>query len=163
MRWPVKTNLAALATWAISWVLINTAWIAVGDTQLTGSELAAIANLVPAIAILAIFISRYRTLALVGKIFSAALALSFLLWMILTDPSRSPAVIHILESISGIQNATAEQAAVEIERLPMFYVASASLALTSLVNLLTAQAKGRSREDLDSLQDENRSLWDEQR
>ena len=47
---------------AISWILANTAWLAIGEEDLVGTELIQLLDLLPAISLLLIFIASYRKL-----------------------------------------------------------------------------------------------------
>ena len=92
-------GLAAIliAAW---WISINVAWVEVGSNQqLTGGELAGWLNLVPAIALAALFIAGYGRLTKVLGVFAAMVVVYSALVTLTYDWVENQAVTDILEQI----------------------------------------------------------------
>ena len=160
----MRSNLGALALVnALLWVLVNVGWLSVGSEQLTGSQLNNIFNLLPAIALLMIFISAYkrfqRSLWIGSGVVSALVAVV----VITSDFAKSPAVIEILEGLTGIQNATPADAGLILTAGPMVWV-SFSVSLLAFVLALFLAARPPQQQVVEKEQkiQDNRSLWDEQ-
>lgn len=148
---------------ALLWVLVNVGWLSVGSEQLTGSQLNNIFNLLPAIALLMIFISAYkrfqRSLWIGSGVVSALVAVV----VITSDFAKSPAVIEILEGLTGIQNATPADAGLILTAGPMVWV-SFTVSLLAFVLALFLAARPPQQQVVEKEQkiQDNRSLWDEQ-
>lgn len=160
----VKSSLGLLAlSHALLWVFVNTAWLDVGAEQLTGSQLSNTMNLLPAIALIMVFISAYkklqRTLWVGSGIASGLVGIIALT----TNFAKSPAVVEILENLSGIQNATPGDAGLILTAGPMVWVSALTSGLALSLSLLLAikPPKPKSKEVAAAIED-NRSLWDEQ-
>jgi len=160
----MRSSLGALALInALLWVLVNVGWLSVGSEQLTGSQLNNLLNLLPAIALLMIFISAYkrfqRTLWIGSGVTSALVAVI----VITSDFAKSPAVIEILEGLTGIQNATPADAGLILTAGPMVWVSSL-ISLLTLVLALFLAARPPQQQVVEKEQkiEDNRSLWDEQ-
>jgi chromate transport protein ChrA len=160
----MRSSLGALALInALLWVLVNVGWLSVGSEQLTGSQLNNLLNLLPAIALLMIFISAYkrfqRTLWIGSGVTSALVAVI----VITSDFAKSPAVIEILEGLTGIQNATPADAGLILTAGPMVWV-SFLISLLTLVLALFLAARPPQQQVVEKEQkiEDNRSLWDEQ-
>jgi hypothetical protein len=162
----LKTKLSLLAlSLAIWWVTINVTWISIGDSGLTGGELAPALNLAPAIAITALFIAAYgrlvRALLVMVSLVSGVAAY----FTVATDWAQSGAVISILERISGVMNADQHAAGVAIEHSPMLYASALVATLASALAIwaiFAARQPTPSRASEETGAIDNRSLWDEQ-
>lgn len=162
----LKTKLSLLAlNLAIWWVTINVTWISIGDTGLTGGELAPALNLAPAIALTALFIAAYGRVVrglLVMVSLVAGVAAYFTL---ATDWALSAAVVTVLEQLSGVMDADQHAAGVAVNVSPMLYVSTLSASLASALAIWAILRAGqpteaRTREETGAI--DNRSLWDEQ-
>lgn len=160
----MKSSLGLLAiNHALLWVLVNTAWLSVGTEELTGSQLSNTLNLLPAISLIMIFISAYkklqRTLWVGSGISSAMVAVI----AVTSDFAKSPAVVEILENLTGIQNATPADAGLILTPGPMVWISSGvsvlALGMSIFLTLRPPQARVQQRE---TQTEDNRSLWDEQ-
>lgn len=152
----------AILSIAVSWVLANTAWLSIGQEQLAGTELIQLLNLLPAIALLLIFISSYRKFQR-SLLLSAALAMAgFSYLAIFSDLTKTAAAIKIYESLSGIQGAGPSDVEVlSISTLMPWFAAAFSLASLALT-VLTALKPGVKAETKRLELEDNRALWDEQ-
>lgn len=160
----MKSSLGLLAlSHALLWVLVNTAWLTVGSEQVTGSQLSNTLNLLPAISLIMVFISAYkkfqRTLWSASGVTSGLVAVI----AITTDFAKSPAVVEILEKLTGIQNATPADAGLILTPGPMVWISAAASFVAVAVSVYAVvrppQARNRERE---AETEDNRSLWDEQ-
>jgi hypothetical protein len=165
MRWVMRsrTSLAALAI-AIWWVLVNLPWLTVGETEFTGGQLIPVLNLLPAIALTALFISMYGKLRKTLLIAVTLVLGGGLFVSLVTDLSISAVVISELERLSGILNPESHEAGVKIADS---WAKFASIGLNSLAILVTLMSlRGKSspgnRESSEPEAQDNRSLWDEQ-
>ncbi len=165
MRWAMraKSSLVALCI-ALWWVLVNLPWLAVGQEEFTGGQLIPVLNLLPAIALTALFISMY------GKLRKTLLAAIFLVLLTgiylsaTTDLAASAVVISELERLSGVMNPDSHQAGVAIAEAWGKYAAIAVNAL-AMISVLFGSRSGRARqsqEQGETAAEDNRSLWDEQ-
>lgn len=165
MRWAMrnKTSLIALSI-AVWWVFVNLPWLTVGQEEFTGGQLIPVLNLLPAIALTALFISMY------GKLRKTLLVAIFLVLLVAlyvsysTDLAKSAVVIAELERLSGVLNPDSHQAGVTIATA---WGKFAAMALNGLALLSVAfgpranQSKATEAENEGNAED-NRSLWDEQ-
>lgn len=160
----MKSSIGLLAlSHSLLWVFVNTAWLSVGQQDLTGSQLSNTMNLLPAIALIMVFISAYKKLQRslwVGSGIASGLVGVIALT---TDFSKAPAVVEILESLTGIQNAIPADAGIVLTPGPMLWVS----AITSLVALgvsvwLAIKPPLAKSKDVAAAIEDNRSLWDEQ-
>ena len=160
----MKSSLGLLAlSHALLWVFVNTAWLRVGSQDLTGSQLSNTLNLLPAISLIMVFISAYkkfqRSLWIGSGItsgFVAVIALS-------TDFAKSPAVVEILEALTGIQNATPADAGLTLTMGPMVWVSAATGILALVLGVLLAVRPPTPSTRTSQIKTEdNRTLWDEQ-
>lgn len=158
-----KSSLAILSI-AIWWVFINLPWIAVGSAEFTGGQLIPVMNLLPAIAITALFISLYgklRRLLLVSVMAILGLAIYLSLS---TALESSAVVIAELERLSGILNPESHEAGVIIVetwgKLAAITANAIGMAITALGLRATTAKTREASEEMDS--GDNRSLWDEQ-
>lgn len=158
-----KTSLIALSI-AIWWVLVNLPWLLVGDEEFTGGQVIPVLNLLPAIALTALFISIY------GKLRKTLLAAIFLVLLgglylsAVTDLSVSAVVISELERLSGVMNPDTHQVGVAISEAWGKYASIAINALALLAVLFgfrTQQSSSAEGQNATEAED-NRSLWDEQ-
>lgn len=160
----MKSNLGLLAfSHALLWVLVNTAWLRVGSQDLTGSQLSNTLNLLPAIALLMVFISAYkkfqRSLWVASGVTSGLVGVI----AITSDFAKSPAVVEILESLTGIQNATPGDAGLILTPGPMVWISSTLSLLAFFVSLyVTLRPAQQSARQKEAETADNRSLWDEQ-
>lgn len=160
----MKSNLGLLAfSHALLWVLVNTAWLRVGPQDLTGSQLSNTLNLLPAIALLMVFISAYkkfqRSLWVASGVTSGLVGVI----AITSDFAKSPAVVEILESLTGIQNATPGDAGLILTPGPMVWISSTVSLLAFFVSLyVTLRPAQQSAKQKEAETADNRSLWDEQ-
>ncbi len=160
----MKSNLGLLAfSHALLWVLVNTAWLRVGSQDLTGSQLSNTLNLLPAIALLMVFISAYkkfqRSLWVASGVTSGLVGVI----AITSDFAKSPAVVEILESLTGIQNATPGDAGLILTPGPMVWISSTVSLLAFFVSLyVTLRPAQQSARQKEAETADNRSLWDEQ-
>lgn len=143
--------------------MVNIAWLNVGDEQLTGSQLNNALNLLPAISLIMLLISAYkrfqRSLWLASGVSSGLVSLV----VFVSDFSASPAVVAVLQTMTGIQNATPADAGITLN-LGIAAWLSAGLSIVALLASLffaisnkQAAASKRAEQSTD-----NRSLWDEQ-
>ena len=165
MRWAMRSKssllVLALALW---WILVNLPWLAVGDQEFTGGQLIPVLNLLPAIALTAVFISRYRKLRKTLLLLVAAMATLGLYVSFTQDLQSSAVVIAELERLSGVLNPESHEAGVSITELwgkLAAIGANAGAALASVLSLLGSTSEARAKSQTQDSQD-NRSLWDEQ-
>lgn len=165
MLWAMgtKASLVALGI-AIWWVLVNLPWLIVGDEEFTGGQLIPVLNLLPAIALTALFISMYGNLR--KTLLTATVLVSAMgLYLSLTaDLAASAVVIAELERLSGMLNPDSHDAGVAISEAWGKYAAiavNASALLAGLLGLRSTSTK-LPRGESESATDDNRSLWDEQ-
>ncbi len=165
MRWAMraKTSLIALSI-GLWWVLVNLPWLSVGQEEFTGGQVIPVLNLLPAIALTALFISMYGKLrrTLLAAIFLVLLSGVFLSYA--TDLSSSAVVISELERLSGVMNPDSHQAGVAISEAWGKYAAMAVNLLAVVSVLLGSRTRQASSDDASSQtpSEDNRSLWDEQ-
>lgn len=165
MLWAMRSKSAlvvvALALW---WVLVNLPWLAVGEAEFTGGQLIPVLNLLPAIALTAVFISFYGKLRSV-LLLLVAIVTGFGLYVSLTqDLGASAVVVAELERLSGVLNPGSHDAGVSISELwGKFAAIGASVAalFASLLSLFGSRGDSISKSKVEQSQD-NRSLWDEQ-
>jgi len=160
----VKSSLGLLAlSQALLWIFVNTAWLDVGSEQLTGSQLSNTMNLLPAIALIMVFISAYKKLQRTLWIGSGITSGLVGVMALSTDFAQSPAVVEILENLSGVQNATPADAGIILTAGPMIWVSVVSSFVAFALGILLAikPPKPKSKEIAAAIED-NRSLWDEQ-
>ena len=158
-----KSSLVVLAL-ALWWVLVNLSWLLVGEEEFTGGQLIPVLNLLPAIALTALFISLYgklrRTLLfLVAGITGLGIFIS-----ISQDLEASAVVIAELERLSGVLNPDSHEAGVSISYLwGQFAAIGAGIATMFAVafSLFGSKSKSTATAETDQTHD-NRSLWDEQ-
>ncbi len=160
----MKSSLGLLAfSHALLWIFVNTAWLSVGSEQLTGSQLSNTMNLLPAIALVMVFISAYKKLQRTLWI-GSGIASGFVgLIAVTTNFAQSPAVVEILESLTGVQNATPADAGLILTAGPMVWVSVATSFVAFALSILLAikPPTPKSKEVAAAIED-NRSLWDEQ-
>lgn len=165
MRWAMRAkSSASILAIAIWWVLVNLPWLSVGAEEFTGGQLIPVLNLLPAIAITALFISLYGKLRRF-LIASVAVILGFGAYISLSvDLSTSAVVIAELERVSGVLNPQSHEAGVAIsEQWGKFAsVATNSLALIFIALSFTSNKARSDRDNGDEESSDNRSLWDEQ-
>lgn len=157
-------NFTIAASIAICWVLVNLPWLVVGTEEFTGGQLVPVLNLLPAIALTALFISLYgkfrRSLLIAVAV---VLALGGYL-TITTDLAQSSVVIAELERLSGVMNAQSHEAGVAVNdswaRIATF--AAAVVAAVITVFGLRAKSPAAVRRPAAAESSDNRSLWDEQ-
>lgn len=165
MRWAMKNRNAllalAIAAW---WICVNLPWLSVGEEQFTGSQVLPILNLLPAIALMALFISIYRKfrrtlLVAIVAVIGWALYLS-----VTSELSQSAVVIAELERISGILNPESHQAGVAIVELSGKFLAIALnlIAIATTFFTFRDQPKVAVEDKSEERVEDNRSLWDEQ-
>ena len=165
MRWVMraKASLIALSV-AAWWVLVNLPWLQVGQEEFTGGQLIPVLNLLPAIALTALFISMYGKLRKTLLISAAAVLAIGLYLSVSADLSVSAVVVAELERLSGVLNPDSHQAGVTISDAWGKFAAIAVngvAMLTALFGLRSNQQRAE-REEGESANDDNRSLWDEQ-
>ena len=165
MLWEMraKSSLAILSI-AIWWVLINLPWIAVGSAEFTGGQLIPVLNLLPAIAITALFISLYGKLRRVLLI-SVLAILGIAIYLSLSTALESSAVVIAeLERLSGILNPESHEAGVSISeswgKLAAIAANAIGFAITAFGLRATSTKPREVTQQMDS--SDNRSLWDEQ-
>jgi hypothetical protein len=158
-----KASLVALSV-AIWWVLINLPWLIVGQEEFTGGQLIPVLNLLPAIALTALFISMYGKLRKTLLVATALIAVIGLYVSLSTDLAVSAVVIAELERLSGMLNPESHQAGVAISDVWGKYAAVAvnSLAILATIFGLRGSAEKSPRSESEPVSDDNRSLWDEQ-
>lgn len=168
MRWQVKAKLgfAALLV-AVWWISLNVAWVEVNEKQqLTGGELAGWLNLMPAIALAALFIAAYGKLVKILGVFAAAVIAYSALVTITFDWVENKAVTDILEQISGVMNADQHQAGVTLVSLPAVLISGVVGISASTAVLIAVFSKGKTQGAGIATDDveysDNRALWDEQ-
>lgn len=160
----MRSSLGALALVnALLWVLVNVGWLSVGSEQLTGSQLNNIFNLLPAIALLMIFISAYKRFQRSLWVGSGVVSGLVAVVVVTSDFAKSPAVIEILEGLTGIQNATPADAGLILTAGPMVWVSALVSVLAFALSLFMA-ARPPQQQAVQKEQkiEDNRSLWDEQ-
>lgn len=165
MRWAMRSNssllVLALALW---WILVNLPWLAVGGQEFTGGHLIPVLNLLPAIALTAVFISFYRKLRRTLLLLVAAVATLGLYISFTQDLESSAVVIAELERLSGVLNPELHEAGVSITELwgkLAAIGANAAAVLASVLSLLGSTSEAKTKSQTKDSQD-NRSLWDEQ-
>lgn len=152
----------AILTIAISWTLANTAWLTIGEEELVGTELIQLLNLLPAIALLLIFIASYRKLEKTLLLLAAAAMTSFALLAVFTDLTSTAAAIKVYEALSGIQGAGASDVEVASVTSLMPWV-SVGVAIIAIAFLVLSAFKPGSRSEIKRQEvEDNRALWDEQ-
>lgn len=160
----MKSSLGLLAlSHALLWIFVNTAWLSVGETQLTGSQLSNTLNVLPAIALIMVFISAYKKLQRSLWIGSGLTSASVAVIALVTDFSKSPAVVEILESLTGIQNATASDAGLILTAGPMVWVSVITAVVAFVLSILLAIRPPQPKSKVETAEvEDNRSLWDGQ-
>ncbi len=166
MRWVMRAkNFTIAASIAIWWVLVNLPWLVVGAEEFTGGQLVPVLNLLPAIALTALFISLYgklRRSLLISVVIILALG-GFL--TITADLTQSSVVIAELERLSGVMNAQSHEAGVAVNdswaRIATF--AAAVVAAVFTLFGLGAKSTAPVRQPATAESSDNRSLWDEQK
>lgn len=158
-----RASIAAFAT-ALWWVLVNLPWLTVGEASFTGSQLLPVLNLLPVIALTALFISMYGKLRRTLLLVSTAVLAFGLYATLVSDLSLSAAAIAELQRLSGILNPQSHDAGVEISEVWGKY---AAIGVNVLSIVATAWGfsgtASRSRQEHDEpKQNDNRTLWDEQ-
>lgn len=160
----MRSSIATLAlVHASLWVMVNIAWLTVGDEQLTGSQLNNALNLLPAISLIMLLISAYkrfqRSLWLASGISSGLVSIT----VFFSDFSTSPAVVAVLQAMTGIQNATPADAGITLS-LGIAAWLSAGLSVAALMaGIYFAFKKKQAAITKEAQQStDNRSLWDEQ-
>lgn len=158
-----KTSLTALAI-AIWWVFVNLPWLVVGETEFTGGQLIPVLNLLPAIALTALFISMYGKLRKTLLISVTLVLAGGLFVSLVSDLSISAVVISELERLSGILNPESHEAGVKIAESWAKFASIGLSSLAILVTLISLQGKSSpaNRESSEPEAQDNRSLWDEQ-
>lgn len=161
MRSKSSLVVIALALW---WVLVNLPWLAVGDAEFTGGQLIPVLNLLPAIALTAVFISFYGKLRSI-LLLLVAIVTGFGLYASITqDLGASAVVVAELERLSGVLNPESHDAGVSISELwGKFAAIGASVValFASLLSLFGSRGNSISKAKVEQSQD-NRSIWDEQ-
>ena len=149
-----------VATW---WITVNLSWVIVGERELTGAQLAPLANLVPGIAITALLISLYGKAVRLLFVLSGAALIALGTWILATNWSEQPAVITILEELSGVLNADQHAAGVYVGQLTASYLSGVLAVIAgALILIFGLRRPGLSvRPERERVED-NRSLWDEQ-
>ena len=161
MRSKSSLVVIALALW---WVLVNLPWLLVGEEEFTGGQLIPVLNLLPAIALTAVFISLYGKLRrsllfLVAGITGLGIYIS-----ISQEFEASAVVIAELERLSGVLNPESHEAGVSISYLwGQFAAIGAGIAAMFAVafSLFGSRSKSIAKVETNPAHD-NRSLWDEQ-
>jgi uncharacterized membrane protein len=151
----------ALAIW---WVLINLPWLAVGEEEFTGGQLIPVLNLLPAIALTAVFISFYGKLRKILLLLAAAVTGLGVYLSFSQDLETSAVVIAELERLSGVLNPESHEAGVSISQLwGQFAAIGAGIATVFAVvfSLFGSSSKSPASAKSEETED-NRSLWDEQ-
>lgn len=153
-----------VAAW---WISLNVAWVEVSEKQqLTGGELAGWLNLIPAIALAALFIAGYGKLTKTLGVFAAAVVGYSALVTLTFDWIENKAVTEILEQISGVMNADQHQAGVTLVSLPAVLISGVTGIAASTASLTAVFSKGKDKRPRSSDSEvelsDNRALWDEQ-
>jgi hypothetical protein len=158
-----KASLAALSV-AIWWVLVNRPWLIVGQEEFTGGQLIPVLNLLPAIALTALFISLYGKLRKTLLVATALVASVGISVSLSADLAVSAVVIAELERLSGMLNPESHDAGVAIAEAWGKYAAIAvnSLAILAALFGLRSSKENSTASESASASDDNRSLWDEQ-
>ncbi len=158
-----RTSLVALSI-ALWWVLVNLPWLLVGQEEFTGGQLIPVLNLLPAIALTALFISIYGKLrkTLLAAIFSVLLAGVYL--SATSDLATSAVVISELERLSGVMNPDSHQAGVTIVEAWGKYAAMVVNAIAMITVLFASRSNLGKQSEMsrETPAEDNRSLWDEQ-
>jgi uncharacterized membrane protein len=165
MLWEMRSKSSLLALGLVLWwIFVNLPWLSVGAEQFTGGQLIPVLNLLPAIALTAVFISFYgkfrRSLT-----FFVVLVVGLGIFISLSQNLETSAVVIAdLERLSGVLNPESHEAGVAITQLwgKLAAIALNIAALIAGVASLTASTSGKA--DTSKTQDsqDNRSLWDEQ-
>ncbi len=163
MRWAMsRAKPLSLLLIAISWILANTAWLSIGEQQLTGTEISQLLNLLPAISVLLVFIASYQRFAAAIGTLAAISMLIFAVLALTSDFEGSAAAIAIYESISGIQGAGPGDVDVATNQSITNLIAAASgiaaAAFLAISAFKPAQRSVKKRQ----VTEDNRALWDEQ-
>ena len=143
---------------------MNLPWLAVGDQEFTGGQLIPVLNLLPAIALTAVFISLYRKLRRTLLLLVVAVATLGLYISFTQDLQSSAVVIAELERLSGVLNPESHEAGVSITELwgkLAAIGANAAAALSSVLSLMGSTSETRTESQTKDSHD-NRLLWDEQ-
>jgi hypothetical protein len=158
-----KSSLVVLAL-ALWWVLINLPWLAVGEDEYTGGQLIPVLNLLPAIALTAVFISFYGKLRRILLLLAAVVTGLGVYISFSQNLEVSAVVIAELERLSGVLNPESHDAGVSIYQLwGQFAAIGAGIATVFAVvfSLFGSRSKSPASAKTDETED-NRSLWDEQ-
>jgi len=164
MRCQMKSSLGTLAlAHTVLWITVNVGWLQVGSEQITGSQLNNALNLLPAISLIMLLISAYkrfqRSLWLASGLSSGLVAVI----VFFSDFSKSPAVVKVLEAMTGIQNATPADAGISISLGAAAWI-SAGISLAALAASIYFVIKKPAHSVVAKQEQsaDNRSLWDEQ-
>jgi hypothetical protein len=165
MQWAMrsKSSLVVLAL-ALWWVLVNLPWLAVGEEEFTGGQLIPVLNLLPAIALTAVFISFYGKLRRILLVLVAGITGLGVYISLNQNLEASAVVIAELERLSGVLNPESHEAGVSISYLwGQFAAIGAGIATVIAValSLFGSRSNSNAKVNTDDTQD-NRSLWDEQ-
>jgi hypothetical protein len=160
----MKAKVGLLAAGhALLWILVNTPWVRVGNTELTGAEYLPLLNLLPAISLIMIFIAAYKKFARTLWGLSGVLAWVSAVQLPIANEETNAAVLGILETISGIRNATAAQAGVEVSVGPLAWIWFGFALLVGGFAVWLSFSQTQSKSVVKEVeQGDNRSIWDEQ-
>ena len=160
MRCAMAKGIAGLVlAYGLTWLLLVTDWVLVGEASLTGAELNQTLTLLPAISMLTALIALYRKfprflLIASGLIMGVAGYLGFTL-----DFEEVPASLALQESMTGIAGGSA---LAEVTVFPtVFSIAAIACSLLAIA-VSTMRFSTRPRVDEVSSADDVRGIWDEQ-
>jgi hypothetical protein len=145
-------------------VLINLPWLTVGEDEFTGGQMIPVLNLLPAIALTAVFISFYGKLRRILLLLAAAVTGLGVYISFSQDLVASAVVIAELERLSGVLNPQSHEAGVSIAHLwGQFAAIGAGIATVLAVVFSLFGSRSKAPASSKTLETEdNRSLWDEQ-
>lgn len=139
-------------------------WLVVGETEFTGGQLIPVLNLLPAIALTALFISMYGKLRNTLLIAVTLVLAGGLFVSLVSDLTISAVVISELERLSGILNPESHEAGVKIAESWGKFAALGLNSLAVLASLMSLRGESSPSKHASSEPEaqDNRSLWDEQ-
>lgn len=160
MRWAMARGIALLVVaYGLTWSVLLTTWVTVGDRSLTGTDMSQTLTLLPAIAILIALIALYRKAPRILVVVSGV-TIAFAGYLgLTTDYISLPAALELQESLTGIAGNSG------LGEVTIFPSAFSVMALACCVVALVVSRLGFSRRpsvDEAGSSDDARGIWDEQ-
>ncbi len=160
MRCTMARGIALLVVaYGVTWLLLLTNWVVVGETTLSGAELSQSLTVLPAISMLTALIALYRKFPRFLLI-ASGMVMGTVGYLGLTmDYAALPASLALQESITGIAG---DSALAELTAFPTVF--SISAFACALLAFVVSTMKFSSRPTVDEVPsaDDVRGIWDQQ-